>query len=176
MQNESRCDKGDPEARMHTRSPCRYAGCVFPNGSFRRHRVSRKTRRNGRSDRGGRGMSRSRIRCGDSASRSSPRAVTPDLPLQVAQEKPSLLRETERTEPSPPVDHQGPEAGCGLYNPEWEYDWADDLETRPQKVLGAAGPGSHHVSAECLNYERDFPLGSWRGSEGCGIQKLTLAE
>src|SRR4051812_18435484 len=34
MQNERRCDKGDPEARMHTRSPRRYAGCVFPMVRF----------------------------------------------------------------------------------------------------------------------------------------------
>jgi ribosomal protein S21 len=29
--------------------------------------------------------------------------------------------------------------GYGLYNPEWEYDWADDLETRPRRSWGPLG-------------------------------------
>jgi ribosomal protein S21 len=29
--------------------------------------------------------------------------------------------------------------GCGAYNPEWEYDWADDLETRPRRSWGPLG-------------------------------------
>jgi hypothetical protein len=29
--------------------------------------------------------------------------------------------------------------GYGGYNPEWEYDWADDLETRPRRSWGPLG-------------------------------------
>ena len=29
--------------------------------------------------------------------------------------------------------------GCGAYNPEWEYDWADDLETRSRRAWGPIG-------------------------------------
>jgi ribosomal protein S21 len=29
--------------------------------------------------------------------------------------------------------------GHGLYNPEWEYDWADDLEMRPRRSWGPIG-------------------------------------
>jgi hypothetical protein len=29
--------------------------------------------------------------------------------------------------------------GGGLYSPEWEYDWADDLETRPRRSWGPMG-------------------------------------
>ena len=27
--------------------------------------------------------------------------------------------------------------GGGGYSPEWEYDWADDLELRPRRAMGA---------------------------------------
>jgi ribosomal protein S21 len=27
--------------------------------------------------------------------------------------------------------------GGGLYSPEWEYDWADDLELRPRRSWGS---------------------------------------
>jgi hypothetical protein len=29
--------------------------------------------------------------------------------------------------------------GCGVYNPEWEYDWADDHEPRPRRSRGPLG-------------------------------------
>ena len=29
--------------------------------------------------------------------------------------------------------------GYGLYNPDWEYDWIDDLETRPRRSWGPWG-------------------------------------
>jgi ribosomal protein S21 len=29
--------------------------------------------------------------------------------------------------------------GCGAYNPEWEYDWADDIEMRPRRSWGPIG-------------------------------------
>jgi hypothetical protein len=29
--------------------------------------------------------------------------------------------------------------GYGLYSPDWEYDWADDLETRPRRSWGRLG-------------------------------------
>jgi ribosomal protein S21 len=29
--------------------------------------------------------------------------------------------------------------GCGLYSPDPDYDWADDLETRPRRSWGPLG-------------------------------------
>jgi ribosomal protein S21 len=29
--------------------------------------------------------------------------------------------------------------GCGRYNPDWELDWADDIEMRPRRAMGPLG-------------------------------------